>query len=359
MSTVPDKSSAANKTAEKLNEALPVQLTARDVHQNPEFVKLLSSLTQHLNNEGITVQVQKDYQQAQEEIRHAKHTWLLQNVLYQELKELLLDYELKGQEVAMSSDDKQFHSILQECLTLAEVEDYLDCNPDPGSEVTLLGLSKDYLYHQNPYKKNLPYLQQKLIPEIEDRLRKNCENLVDFYEPQNEAGNSQLTFAKSSQLPAMVETDRHKLEEEKKLLKKERQNKDRQFSLYYQTLLDSLELIEQLISRHKLQNQAEHDTVTTEWLVARCDGLCLKIRLMELQILCDTYTKETVKALSKVREHLDVAMKEKRKEYTHATEALKSYESVGMGFDDLVEQYKILKEEIENKQWALNELQNC
>lgn len=45
--------------------------------------------------------------QAQEEIRYAKHTWLLQNVLYQELKELLLDYELKGQEVAMSSDDKQ------------------------------------------------------------------------------------------------------------------------------------------------------------------------------------------------------------------------------------------------------------
>jgi len=41
-------------------------------------------------------------------------------------------------------------------------------------------------------------------------------------------------FAKSSQLPAMVENDKHKLEEEKELLKDDLTKKNKQFTTYYQ-----------------------------------------------------------------------------------------------------------------------------
>ena len=39
-----------------------------------------------------------------------------------------------------------------------------------------------------------------------------------------------------------------------------------------------------------------------------------------------------------------------------SSQALKAYESVGLGFDALVREYTYLKEEIENKQWAIREL---
>lgn len=46
--------------------------------------------------------------------------------------------------------------------------------------------------------------------------------------------STRLTFAKSSQLPAIVENDRHHLEEEKLQLKEDYVKKDKQFAVYYQ-----------------------------------------------------------------------------------------------------------------------------
>lgn len=36
---------------------------------------------------------------------------------------------------------------------MAEIGDYLDCNPEPGTTTTLLGLTKEEIQRQNPYKK--------------------------------------------------------------------------------------------------------------------------------------------------------------------------------------------------------------
>lgn len=65
----------------------------------------------------------------------------------------------------------QFHKILQECLTRAELEDYLDFSPDPSTKVTTLGLTKEELNRQNPYKKvrltnSLDYCHQPLRQEV-------------------------------------------------------------------------------------------------------------------------------------------------------------------------------------------------
>jgi hypothetical protein len=49
--------------------------------------------------------------QAEEEMRHERHTWLLQHILYKEIEEFLLDAELNNQDVALSPDDKQVTSI--------------------------------------------------------------------------------------------------------------------------------------------------------------------------------------------------------------------------------------------------------
>ena len=38
-----------------VNNSLPIHLTASNVQQNPEFVKLLMSLTRHLTDSGMSV----------------------------------------------------------------------------------------------------------------------------------------------------------------------------------------------------------------------------------------------------------------------------------------------------------------
>ena len=55
------------------------------------------------------------------------------------------------------------------------------------------------------------------------------------------------------------------------------------------------------------------------------------------------------------RKHLDDAVKDSEKEKLHRIQAIKAYESVGDGFDNIVAEYGQLKAELENKQWALAE----
>lgn len=46
-----------------MNSSLPVHLTSSNVKQNPEFAKLLTSLTRHLTNTGMSLTVHKDLMQ--------------------------------------------------------------------------------------------------------------------------------------------------------------------------------------------------------------------------------------------------------------------------------------------------------
>ena len=47
----------------------------------------------------------------------------------------------------------QFYKAARECLTYAEIGDYISCHPDPNSETTLLGLNKDTVHKNNPHYK--------------------------------------------------------------------------------------------------------------------------------------------------------------------------------------------------------------
>ena len=56
------------------------------------------------------------------------------------------------------------------------------------------------------------------------------------------------------------------------------------------------------------------------------------------------------------RAYLKDAEEESSAELHRLTQTLVAYESVGMGFDGLVQQYTALMAEIDNKKWALSEL---
>jgi len=43
-------------------------------------------------------------------------------------------------------------------------------------------------------------------------------------------------------------------------------------------MLESFKLLSRLIADHRLKSQPEKDVINGEWLAARCDALCLKIK---------------------------------------------------------------------------------
>lgn len=79
---------------------------------------------------------------------------------------------------------------------------------------------------------------------------------------------------------------------------------------------------------------------------------------MKNQYLTETYTAETVPALKKIRGYLETACRQALDEYENSLKKLQEYESIGLGFDDLVNEYASILNEIKEKTWALNELIN-
>ena len=50
------------------------------------------------------------------------------------------------------------------------------------------------------------------------------------------------------------------------------------FFVKCQVLMQSLQTLEKLITDHRLQSQGKYDRVTVEWLAAKCEAMCLKVR---------------------------------------------------------------------------------
>ena len=47
--------------------SLPVHLTAKDAERYPEMMKLLTALSQHVNKDGVSVQMEADKQQVNDD----------------------------------------------------------------------------------------------------------------------------------------------------------------------------------------------------------------------------------------------------------------------------------------------------
>jgi len=347
------------ETVDKVNKNLPLRVTASDVETYSQFSHLLSALSQQLHDDGLSKSTKLDMDQAEDSLRQAKSNWLTQQVLYSSLQDWLMEQASgvnKHNHGQHTDKNLQYHSAVQECLALAEIGDYLQCSQlEPNT--TLLGLNFDDIKKLNPHGKHIASLQQQFIPEIEAKLRNKCENLVSIHQPNVQSQDSRFAFAAASQMPGVLEEELEQLERERKQLAHDKYSREKQFWHYYKTLLESLEVLERLITRHRLSAQKEKDKITGEYLMARCDALCLKVRQHELSILCDTYQQQNVQALTAIENSVNKTLGNSESEYSQVKQSLQTYEGVGQGFDEIVQEFTRLREEIDNKTWAMRELQ--
>ena len=336
---------------------LPVLVSDPDLEKYPEFKKLLKALTRYIADDGTTKEIQKDYTEINDALRQEKLQYLQAKVVYEELNDILLDYEINRLDHEPDSASAQTYKAMKEALISSEVLDYLDFNPEiGGSDVTLLGLKADQLHPNDSHKM---VLQQGLIPELENRLKSKCEQIAQYQETsKSKEGDAKFAFAKATQLPSIIEAEKMSLQEERKRLQENRMTRSAQHVQYYQTLVRSLEVSEKLITEYKLEWQKKYDEITSNWLAAKCQAMCLKIRVLQNQMLCDTYTPESVNALKQIRQSLESKENDTKKELHRVMQSLKAYTSIGMGFEELVQLYGDIIAEIDNKKWALTELRH-
>nr|XP_006812145.1 PREDICTED: uncharacterized protein LOC102803208 [Saccoglossus kowalevskii] len=390
--------------ADRVNMSLPLHVTSYDVENNQEFTKLLTALSHKLTDTGVSVEVEKDLKRAQDNLKQEKLVFLQLHILHLELQEFIIDYEINCLDNSASTKTKQFYEAVKHCLSCAEAEDYLDCNlsSTEDSSATLLGLTSEDIQKSNPHRKDLQSIQQQLIPKIEDRLRNKCETVAAYHQPQKDTGG--LVVKPGSSIGGLVKPGSSigglmvKPGSSIGGLVKPgssigglvvkpgssigglvvkpgssiggpvvkpcssigglvvKPGSSIGGFVGNQALVEWSGLLSTVVKQHRLTSKAQEDIGTTDWLSERCRATCLKIKCVEADLLCETYPQKTVAALKQIKHHLSHAFHQCEKDLCRLTQAIEAYESLGMGFENLVQQYGELQEEIDNKRWALTEL---
>ncbi|XP_065828504.1 HAUS augmin-like complex subunit 4 [Oscarella lobularis] len=350
-----------------LSDALPIRVTARDVEKYPVLVNLLERLAQDvLSRDGITIATQRELDAANVALQATRYRYLQRKEIFNELEELLIDYELSqssadsGVKLASSSD---VYEVLQESLILGSALQHLSlpATEHPRSaDVSLLGLKGDVLRSLDPRRgtlqQHLEGIQQSVIPELESRLKNRCKKLVHAHFSEREGESDRLVLAKAAQLSGVIEAEVKKINEERAKVRRQQIVEEEKFWEYYKSLCESLSVAGDVLTEQRLKSHPQEVKATSDWLAARCDAMCLKLRVLKCQVLRDIYTPEAVSALKQIRKQLQNLQLQCEVEKQRLTQTLHGYRSVGPEFEKIVAEYSRVNEEVENKKWALQEL---
>lgn len=131
-----------------------------------------------------------------------------------------------------------------------------------------------------------------------------------------------------------------------------------QTTRYLCVLLESLEIMKELIEKHMIDFQSDKYLVTQQSLKVQADALLLKIKSLYLEVLNETYTKDTVPALKTISKQLDKQVEQVKGEMQNSRARVNRYESVGQEFNNIVSEYTNLREAFKQKKWTLDKLKS-
>lgn len=332
----------------------PFNLTEEDLLQNPHFSKLLLSLSQHMDESGLSLSLAKEQAQAWKEVRLHKTTWLRSEILQRVIQELLVDYYVKIQDTNLTSEDKKFHETLEQQLLVTQLTQLLG----PSQERVmppLLGLEKADLLELMPPSEDFVWMRARLPLEVEEQLKKKCFTLLCYHDPNSDSDHETLKAAKVWKLAEILVNEKQQCQDAKSQQKEQVVLLEKKRATYSQVLLRCLALLHRLLQEHRLQTQSELDRISAQYLEIKCSAMILKLRMEELKIVSDTYTAEKVEVHCLIRDRLEGAIRLQKQDMEKSRQVLNTYEVLGEEFDKLVKEYTQLKQTIENRRWALQE----
>ncbi|AQK67902.1 AUGMIN subunit 4 [Zea mays] len=236
-----------------------------------------------------------------------------------------------------------------------------------------LGITSDYLYQvqqeQPAMSVDMVDYQRTLAREIEARLEAKCDALADLF-AMDERDSSSLSQISSARLPERVKLIIEEIEKEEAHLLEDLASMDRKFAEHYNVLEQILAVLIQFVKDKKLEHQHQFDDLKKTWLIKRCRTMNAKLRLtiyiyiyyfdssyLEHHLLRDTYTKDTVPALHRIRKYLVEATKEASNSYNEAVSRLREYQGVDPRFDVIARQYHEIVKKLEGMQWTIHQVE--
>ncbi|TVU13062.1 hypothetical protein EJB05_46737 [Eragrostis curvula] len=223
-----------------------------------------------------------------------------------------------------------------------------------------LGITSDYLYQvqqeQPAMSVDMVDYQRTLAREIEARLEAKCDALADLF-AMDERDSSSISQISSARLPERVKLIIEEIEKEEALLLEDLSSMDRKFAEHYNVLEQILAVLIQFVKDKKLEHQYQYDDLKKTWLIKRCRTMNAKLSYLEHHLLRDTYTKETVPALHRIRKYLVEATKEASNSYNEAVSRLREYQGVDPHFDVIARQYHEIVKKLEGMQWTIHQVE--
>uniref|UniRef100_A0A8I6Y1S5 AUGMIN subunit 4 n=1 Tax=Hordeum vulgare subsp. vulgare TaxID=112509 RepID=A0A8I6Y1S5_HORVV len=223
-----------------------------------------------------------------------------------------------------------------------------------------LGITSDYLYQvqqqQPAMTVDMVEYQRSVAREIEARLEAKCDALADLF-AMDERDSSSMNQISSARLPERVKLIIEGIEKEESLLLEDLASMDRKFAEHYNVLEQILAVLIQFVKDKKLEHQHQYDDVKKTWLIKRCRTMNAKLSYLEHHLLRDTYTKETVPALHRIRKYLVEATKEASNSYNEAVSRLREYQGVDPHFDVIARQYHEIVKKLEGMQWTIHQVE--
>nr|XP_006640786.1 PREDICTED: HAUS augmin-like complex subunit 4 isoform X2 [Lepisosteus oculatus] len=332
------------------------EVTEEDLFQNPHFCRLLSSLSQRIDSTGLTASLKRELEKAEREMQAQKLGWLRSESLHRLLQEMLQDYSGRKHHSQIPPEDGKFYGTLEQCLLVAQCARQLDPSPTTAQDQPqLLGLSSQLVLDLFPSEQDVKRMKQRLLGLLEETLQKKCQTILAYYQPDWEGESAGLKMAKLSQLPDLLESERKRLESERQKAKENAIQLQSLTHSYLTELLGCIQILQSLILDHRLKAQNELDRKKTQYLEAKCEIIIHKIRMEMLQVQLDSYAPQKIAVHRKIREMLESELQSEQSEKQSAEMMLSSFEILGQDFETLVKEYSRLRQEIDNKKWALQE----
>ncbi|KAM9827349.1 HAUS augmin-like complex subunit 4 [Neosynchiropus ocellatus] len=332
-------------------------LVENDLTQNPQFCKLLTTLSQHLDETGLTVSLKKELEKAEQKLQTQRRNWLRSEVLYRGLQEMIQECCVRQHHDTLSLDQKQLCETVERSLLVARCVRHLDLsNTTEQDGPNILGLDRQQVMELMPSEGEVRRMKQDLPKELEKHLKKKCLTLLCYHQPECEGDSEGVKISRVPHLSAQLEKDKKKAETLTETCQHTRVLLQRQMHLYLSELLKCTQILQDLILDHRLKIQTDLEKKKLEYLEGKCELVLQKITSEMVEVQLETYSSDTISAHRKIRGQLESELKSYQEEKQSVEQKLASFEILGKEFEALAEEYYRLQREIEMKKWALKEL---
>ncbi|XP_050710705.1 uncharacterized protein LOC126995254 [Eriocheir sinensis] len=325
-----------------LSGSLPVYVSPQDITKHPQLSHLLKDLSLRLTPTGTLKSTHTRLAHATAALKHARMKYLEEATLHRVSQDVLLKM--------CDGDDKEENKMrkMLEAVTLSELQDHLQLvrSSDEGQREgrsskmhTMFSISPEDLLASCKALNPGAYIDD-LSYAMEVWLEQEWIKISSFLKP---VGYESCDSHEATKIVESLETTKEKLAEESNKLIHSVIQTDCLNQKVYGLLFDYSKILKSLVSKQRLSHYpAQHLANCLVSLRAHF----LKLRCLELEVLTETYTSQSVRALKLLQSHLQQRRTQTEESLVKLRHSMDAYKDLDPKFQGLLKEYAKLQEDI-------------